>query len=174
MWEPYRLSTLWASTVCYCDRFIFLHVKKIRQEGGSRISGRLPLEFISEEGNKGNQCWYLKQSNRIDVKWFLTREMWKKIWWDHIRLKWEQWTNVPNRFMDTNVLQPLKVYWQKFSPRIESKALKYSSFTYHVLRKRALLSQHLNIILCRSVWKVELKLQAFFFFCGLLYDVLSI
>jgi hypothetical protein len=37
MWEPRRLTTLWASTACYKDRFTFSHVN-LRGESDTSIT----------------------------------------------------------------------------------------------------------------------------------------
>jgi hypothetical protein len=65
MWEPRRLTTLWASTACYRDSFPFLHLPE--EEFVTRNVLRRRKNIIIEWPCKKNG-WNKGVENRIRIK----------------------------------------------------------------------------------------------------------
>jgi hypothetical protein len=56
MWEPQRLTTLWASTVCYRDSFSYINNKiKLRRVRWEGHVGRVEEEEEEEKKKKKNE-----------------------------------------------------------------------------------------------------------------------
>jgi hypothetical protein len=76
MWDPQRLTTLWASTACYRDSFTFLPTqslnKELKKEGNNHPSSRPNAAKTRDEDPKESQPLhcnsfiYLVQSYQFD------------------------------------------------------------------------------------------------------------